>query len=456
MAGRFTNFVKRRMGRPPNEPPRDTTPWPNLFQVGRTNNMTGLVFKSTPRNLRYFSRTPYARRAINTIKNPIKMLDWEICPLDGIEMNSELERQIAVATNCFSRPNSNDDFQSLLEQLLEDYLIGAGAIETQLGGDESHPLFMWPVDGLSIQIHPDWNGKPDSAHYAQTTGYGTEFGGGQILNLTDQELLYLRPNPNTATPFGFGPLEIAFSSISRLLSVGEFAGNVAGNAKPNFGLDLQGLPPEQLNAMKSWWRNEIEGQGQVPFFASAMGADGRGSGGVKVLRFYPEGDDALYLKYQEMLIRELGVAFDLSPQNFGIERDVNRNTSEVSEDRDWDAAIKPAAHDVAKSFTRHCIQGRLGFSQLRFRFKSLDREDELVTWQIYEKRYKNNAITPNEMRRRMGEQDMDSPWADKTFADMEVAMNAARSASQVLDPALTDGMVLPAPKPPAAPSKSKK
>jgi len=447
------DFVKRRLGRPKHEPHRDTIQFPNFYQVGRTNNLTGLAYKATPRNLRYFSRTPFPRRAINAIKNPIKMLDWEICPIDGVELNSELKRQIEVTTNCFNYPNNyGDDFQSLLEQLLEDYLISAGTIETQIGGDPNFPLRMYPVDGLSIQIHPDWKGDPNSARYAQTSGYGTEFGGGEIIHLRDDELLYLRPNPNTASPFGYAPLEIAFLAITRLLATGEFAGNVAGNAKPNFGIDWQGLQPEQLNAMRAWWRNEIEGQGQTPFFATAAGADGK-AGGVKVLRFYPDGDDALYLKYQEMLIKELGVAFDLSPQNFGIERDVNRSTSEVAEDRDWDAAIKPAAHDIAKAFTRHCIQGRLGFSQLRFRFKSLDREDEVSTWKIFETRYKNNTITPNEIRKVMGETPMENAWADRTFADMEVAMNAARSASQVLDPDLTDGMVLPAPKPPEKKSK---
>jgi hypothetical protein len=34
-----------------------------------------------------------------------------------------------------------------------------------------------------------------------------------------------------------------------------------------------------------------------------------------MMRFYPEGDNALYLKYQELLVREIAAAFDLSPQN---------------------------------------------------------------------------------------------------------------------------------------------
>src|SRR5213076_2596161 len=76
-----------------------------------------------------------ARRAINAIKSPIAMLDWEIVPLPGIELNSELSRQIEIATTCFASPNNDDSFRTLVEQVVEDYLVGAGAIEKQIGGD---------------------------------------------------------------------------------------------------------------------------------------------------------------------------------------------------------------------------------------------------------------------------------------------------------------------------------
>ena len=424
--------IMARLGRKAHEPKRDTVIFPNLVQIGRVNNINGLVYKATPRNLRYFSRTPYPRRAINAIKNPIKMLDWEIFPVEGIEWNSELKRQAQIVTNCFLHPNGADDFQSLLEQLLEDYLIGAGAVETRLGGDPDHPLFMFPCDGLSIQIYTNWdptNGKP---RYAQTVGYGSAFGGGQVLSLQNEELMYLRPNPNTATPFGFGPLEICFNAVARLLATQEFAGNVAGNARPSIGLDFPGLSPDQLQTVRSFWRNDVEGQGNVPMFASHMGADGKTSG-VEVLRFYPEGDNGLYLKYQEMLQRELAAAFDLSPQNLNLESDVNRSTAEVAEDRDWAAAIRPTAHSIAKGLTRHCIHGLLGFSQLRFRFVGLDREDELNTARILQTRYQTNSITANEIRDRFGEPMMDNQWGDMVWADTQIAMMAAKSAAEVLD-----------------------
>src|SRR5438105_2083340 len=134
----------RRGRRRNDEPPRDTAKFPNYFPLGQPANQQRIVYKPTPRNLRYFAKTPYARRAINAIKNPIKHLHWEIAPLDGLDLNSELKRQIAIATNCFTNPNDDDDTATFLEQVVEDCMVGAGAFETQLSGDENRPVWMWP------------------------------------------------------------------------------------------------------------------------------------------------------------------------------------------------------------------------------------------------------------------------------------------------------------------------
>jgi hypothetical protein len=40
------------------------------------------------------------------------------------------------------------------------------------------------------------------------------------------------------TPFGFGPLEMAFDTINTILQVAESTGNVAGNRRSSILLDL--------------------------------------------------------------------------------------------------------------------------------------------------------------------------------------------------------------------------
>lgn len=458
----FWDFLRRSgTGRPRNEPKRDTLAWPNLSTLGQASPSTRrVVYKPVPKNLRYFSRTPIARRAINAIKNPIAQLQWEIVPKDGVDTNSEIDRQIDIATRCFALPNDDDNFATMLQQVVEDVLVGAGAIEIGRGGDPDRPLWLWPADGLSIQIYPGWSGAKNEARYVQTIGYGSySVGGGEGVELRNDELMYIRPNPTTSTPFGFGPLEIAFNSIARQLSIGEFSGKLAGNALPPFILDLGEVTSDVVERWRQYWTNEVEGEGKVPIIGTELvggASTANKARGPAVMRLYPEGDKALYLAYQEWLRTEIAAGFDISNMNLNLERDVNRNTAEVMEDRDYANAIRPMAMMLAGHFTREAIWRALGFYSLRFRWIGLDREDEAQTADILTKYYDRNVFTADEIRDKLGEPPADNIWGKLTKADVDIAVAAARGSKVVDDPDLKPGgaAVNPAPPPTPPPQKT--
>jgi hypothetical protein len=458
----FKDFFRKagRRGRPANEPHRDTLAWPNLNSLGQSSPAADrIVYKPVPKNLRYFSRTPIARRAINSIKSPIAQLEWEIVPKPGVKMNSELERQIEVATTCFDLPNSDDNFTSMTQQVVEDVLVGAGAIEIGKSGDKMRPLWLWPVDGLSIQLMPGWAGGTHEARYLQTIGYGSySVGSGQGVMLRNDELMYIRPNPTTATPFGFGPLEIAFNSIARQLTTGEFAGKLAGNALPPFMIDLGEVTGNVVRTWRSYWTNEVEGEGKIPIIGTELtqgaGTAGGKTRGPNAIRLYPEGDKALYLAYQEFLRTEIAAGFDLCNMNLNVERDVNRSTAEVQEDRDWLHAIRPMALLLAAHWTREALWGTLGFYSLMFKWKGIDRKDEKSECDILCALYDRNVYTPNQIRDKLGEPPLDpttADWGNKLKADVDIAMKAAQGAKVVDDPDLKAGS--PAVNPQPAPSK---
>ena len=453
----FWDFLRRRSGRgrPPHEPKRDTLAWPNLSTLGQASPQAQrVVYKPVPKNLRYFSRTPIARRAINSIRNPISQLEWEIAPIDGVTLNSELERQIEIATRCFQLPNNDDNFTSLTQQVVEDICIGAGAIEMGRSGDESRPLWLWPVDGLSIQLFPGWSGGVSEARYLQTIGYGSySVGAGDGVLLRNDELIYIRPNPTTATPFGFGPLEIAFNSVARQLTTGEFAGKLAGNALPPFMLDLGEVTGDVVRTWRSYWTNEVEGEGKIPIIGTELvggSAAANKARGPNVLKLYPEGDKALYLAYQEFLRTEIAAGFDLCNMALNLERDVNRSTAEVQEDRDWLHAIRPMAFTLAAHWTREAIWGCLGFYSLQFKWKGLDRKDEKSECDVLCAYYDRSVFTANQIRDKLGEPPLEqtaADWGNMLKVDVEIAINAARGSKVVDDPDLKPGN--PATNPPA-------
>jgi HK97 family phage portal protein len=407
------------------QPDRETWIYPQLQAIGQYNNKRAFI-KQTPANLRYFSRTIFARRGIKALKDPITLLNWDIVPIKGTKLSPELERQITVVKECFKRPNNDDSFSTLIEKMIEDYCVyGAGVCELQLSNNPIRPIFLFPVEARSIQIYADWDGSKTLPRYLQTLSL-SNVGISEGVALRNDELVYIVCNPSNETPYGYGPVEIAFTTISRILGVESYCGKVTSNAIPETLLWVGPYSNNELSAFRAYWENEIEGQGKMPLVG--------GQSEFKAIKLHSGNDDALYLKYQEFLIRCLATAFSLSPQNFNIQSDTNRSTAEVAEDRDWDQAIKPLAALFAEYFTREIIQRKLGFYQLEFQWCALDREDELATAQIYEYYFKNNAITPNEQRERIGLPPMENNWGDKTYADVEIEIAAARGVGAIEDP----------------------
>jgi Phage-related protein len=378
--------------------PRKTLVLPStLVPYGaRIENMP----KPTPANLRRFAETPIARKAINTVKDRIAGMKWRIQPKNGralAELPNGAER-IALLADNLDAPNSDDSFRSFSEQVLEDIIVGGfGAIELQLSGDAARPLLLYPVDGATIKMRPDWDGDPQSIRYAQATGkYGPE----AYIELADEELSYIRLNPRTHTPFGLGRLEVAFETINAFLGAHRYAARLASNSVVQFALWLQDLTPAHHERLIRWWQDEIEGTGRVPILSAESKPE--------VLRFGQGTDADLRLNWQEFLLRVIADAFDLPPLFLGLEHDVNRSTAVEVGEQAFRSAIVPTARLLAEHLTRDAIHKRLGWDDLEFVFTDLDARNEMEEAQIQEILLRSGVLTVNEVRRMRGLPDLSS------------------------------------------------
>jgi hypothetical protein len=401
-----TNFLAGRSGRRTMGSGSNLAPFssPNFPRAGASTSHS-LMPKPTPANLRRFAETPVARRAINVIKDRIVGMRWRVQPRRGrtVEQIPDGARRIQVLTENFEAPNPDDSFRSLLEQVLEDVIVGGfGAIELDLtegwvlAGEgaratQALPLVMWPVDGATIRIMTNWDGRPESPRYAQVTGlYGAE---GQIV-LNDEELSYIRLNARTHTPFGLGRVEVAFETINAFLSAYRYAGRLASNSVVQYALWLQGLTPAHHDRLIRWWQDEIEGTGRVPIISAESKPE--------VLRFGAGTDADLRLAWQEFLLRIIANAFDLPAVFLGLEQDVNRSTAAEMSEMAFRSAIVPTARLVAEHLTRDVIGKRLGWTDLEFVFTDVDAQDEMAQAQIDEILLRNGVVTVNEVRRARG------------------------------------------------------
>ncbi|HVT97139.1 MAG TPA: phage portal protein [Acidobacteriaceae bacterium] len=350
--------------------------------------------KPTPANLRKFAETPVVRRAINLIKDRVAAMDWQVRLKRDCEPGREAgsAERARILRRSLEFPNPSDSFRTLLEQTIEDALVGGfGAIEMELTGDENQPFELWAVDGATIRIDPKWDGSAESVRFAQATG---RLGTDAVIPLRDNQLIYVRMNPRSYTPFGLGPLEVAFETVNSFLSAHRYAGKLASNAVVQYALWLNETTPVQHERLIRWWQDEIEGTGRVPLLSTEQKPE--------VLRFAAGTDADLRLSWQEFLIRMIANAFSLPPLLLGLEQDVNRSTASELTEEAFHSAIVPLARLVAEHLTRDLFAKRLGWPEFEFVFNDLETSDEMQEVQMQTALLAAGVLTVNEVRAMRG------------------------------------------------------
>jgi HK97 family phage portal protein len=350
--------------------------------------------KPTPANLRKFAETPVARRAINVVKDKIASMDWTIQVRRGYSavLVENADARMQILRLCLEEPNLSDSFRTLWEQVLEDILVGGfGAVEMEATGNTERPFHLWAVDGATIQIDTAWDGDPDKPRYAQAKG---TIGSQSLIPLLDDELMYVRLNPRTHTPFGLGRLEVAFETVNQFLSANRYAGRLASNSVVQYALWLNEATPEQHDRLIRWWQDEIEGTGRVPLLSCEQKPE--------VLRFAGGTDADLRIQWQEFLLMMIANAFELPPMMLGLQKDVNRSTAAEMADEAFQSAVVPVAKLLAEHITRDLFAKKLGWREFEFIFNDLESRDEMEELQIQTELLKAGVLTVDEVRSMRG------------------------------------------------------
>ena len=353
-----------------------------------------LLPKPTPLNLRRFAETPVVRRAINVIKDRIAAMDWQVRVRRGVRPGdvADAKSKLRALRRTLEEPNAVDSFRTLIEQVIEDALTGGyGAIEMEPTGDQERPAMLWPVDGASIRINARWDGQEETPRYAQALPGQLE---SSAIDLRDDQLMYIRMNPRSFTPFGLGPLEVAFETVNQFLCAHRFAGKLAANAVAQYALWLNEATPAQHDRLIRWWQDEIEGTGRVPLISTEQKPE--------VLRFAQGTDADLRLAWQQFLIRMVANAFGLPPLLLGLEGDVNRSTAAELADEAFRGAILPLAQLLAGHLTRDLFAKCIGWREFEFVFNDLNARDEETELAVQVQLLQAGVLTVNEVRAMRG------------------------------------------------------
>lgn len=342
--------------------------------------------------LRKFSESPIVYRAISYIRNQVTRLAWDIQPKDGKKLSAAQKKQIEIAKNVLRYPNADDNFSSWTGQLVEDMLvIGMGTSEVkEFKGNPEQPYLLYPIDAASVSIYVDWDGNPTKPRYCQFDIHN------QRVEFTNKEVLVMKHNPRSATPFGLSPVEVSVQQIQYLLDAQSYAGKTASNATPKKLLYLgQDLTEKQIIEFRQYFRDEVEGRSHLPIVG--------GTNDVKSIELGLNTDHNLFLQWQTFLIAIIANAFNLDIMKFNAIVGINRSTGDGLDDSSDESAIRPMAMTIEHYINQHLlsIMGIADFAEFKYQFTTSfsDRKALAVIHQIYGQL---DALTINEMRREQG------------------------------------------------------
>lgn len=354
------------------------------------------------------------------------MLDWWLVPKEGVEPNQQHEKRKRQVTKLLSAPNADLNWNTFIEQVCEELcVVGIAPIEVKtLRAREiddindstvdapRHALF--PFDGSSLQHVMDWNGSPTAPRYVQTLPDG------RVITFTNSEIIPMRYGSRVVTPDGLSPMDVAYQDIERFLETGAFAGRTASNANAKKALFLKNATTEQINDLRAYWRNEIEGTGALAII---------GGEDAQTLELGLVTDANLFLNFQEFLITVIAAAFGVDALKANVIAGVNRSTGDNLSQATDEGAVKPFADMIAQYVNQYVLPlYQLGdVYEFRFIYTSISDQKSIAVLSQVE--LQDDSVTINEARFRQGRPPLLHPVTGEDIGNM--TLSAYRAALKV-------------------------
>lgn len=407
------NKQKAKLGRKPHVPQQrsnDTynTPYGSFLPFLQINGKKQTTVKPDALLLRNWSRNnAIVRRCINIIKDKLVRQPYEFVS----KTTDDNEELISILTKVLEKPNNEDNRRTFKSSIYEDLVSGdCGCFEVATTGNPYRPLFLFPVDGFSVEFVLDHK----TFKYAQRVTDSATMVPMDYQYFTDKELVYLKKQSFTNNPFGLSPIESAFEYIKALTQTFNYSADIASNALPKYMANIKGLQGDQLNAYRTYFVSECMGTPNLPLVSAED---------IESAQISPISEEATFKGYQEFVIGIIAITFGIPAEKLSIAKSNDRSTiSEINENLLQDC-IKPYG-DVFEEAVNRTID-ILGYSdKVLFRYvweETLEQKKTKQTMLL--ELYQKDAITRNELRKALGFPEATDEFSDDFITTAKAKVN---------------------------------
>jgi hypothetical protein len=358
---------------------------------------TGTNLNWTPRasepftfaQLRSFANVELVRLCIETRKDQVERLDWQVRTKINRTPRADSAERIAKATKLLRKPDGTTVFDSWLRQVMEDVLtIDAPAIERRRNrrGDL---IALDVVDGTTIVRKIDEDGRTPKA---PLPAYQQVIKGVVWNDLTTEDLIYLPRNPRPGHLYGFGPVEQTIVTLNTLIrrQTQQLAYFSEGTVPQGLLSVPDGWTPDQIKEWKEWIDSLLSGNAAERAKLLPV------PNGTKYQGFK---ESPIKDEFDEWLARVVCYAFSIPPTPFI--KSMNRGTAQEDQDRAMEEGLSPILK-WAKRLFDGVIQDDLGFADLEFAWVSIRDLDIEKQGRVHDIYLRNGTLSINNVLDDLG------------------------------------------------------
>jgi hypothetical protein len=340
--------------------------------------------------LRAFANVELVRLAIETRKDQVERLDWQIKPVDGAAKIAD-DQRIAELTQFWRKPDGVTPFATFMRSSLEDLLtLDAPAFEKRRNrGGKLIALEIVPGD----TIHPMVDDTGRRPRGSTDVAYQQVIKGVVWANLTNADLLYAPRNVRPHHLYGFGPVEQIVVTINTILrrQAAQLSYFTEGNVPAGLLNAPEGWDAAKIQELQQWFDDRIAGNAaeQNKLIWGPHGSQ------FTAFKAAPIKDE-----FDEWLARIVAFAFSLPPTPFV--RQMNRSTAMEDQERSLEEGLEPLQLWM-KRWIDDVIQIEFGYTDLEFTFVKATSIDPLIQSEIDDRDLRNGSRTIDEVRHARGD-----------------------------------------------------
>lgn len=322
-------------------------------------------------------RNEWIKAIIKTRQNQVKKSKWSIVPKDEDDTSASVEALCDKITKLLERPSlhgsrpSGRSWKQYISEAVQDILVlDRSCTEKEWTLDKWIAAF-YPVDGATIAPNMDERGGYHADAYVQTVD-------GQITaRFGMEDLMVIMDNPQTDVRFagyGFSPLEGLIVSVSAELYASKYNSSYFEKGAVPEGMINLGpeAAPEDVNAFRLYWMNEIMGR---PWAIPILGGSS-----AEWVPWRATNKEMEFQAYQEWLLKKMCANFQMSAKEMGLIEDVNRSTAESEDTGEQEKGVEPMLELLEDSFNLEII-GEYGLGvgdYVTFKFDEEHESEEAI------------------------------------------------------------------------------